>query len=521
MWAAHTLRRLSGSVQDEAPAWVHVGHLHAIAAAAAIRAGIDFRTRVPVRQGAAFLPTIGSAAVPTGLPWDAVEVSGRAGSIQVGAGEPAVHVPPPAADGATVDAPGWVGCRWLRPESAGLRLTLELDDLDPYRGLHGPVTPARLDPAAVDRWRRRLDDAWALLVRDHPVQARELAAGLASLVPAAHSGQFRPHSASAGDSFGSAVVSMPDDAIELAVTLVHEFQHTKLNGLLHLVPLYEEGGAAQLYAPWRDDPRPLGGLLQGAYAFFGVTRFWRTRRQHDVGPALDLAAFEFALWRRQTETALETLLAAPTLTRFGRPFVEGLAGTLKPWLDEPVPAQIAAAATAASQDHRAIWRAHHVSPDPAMVSAAAAAWRAGQPAPAGARRPGSAIRADPAAKWLDTRAVLARLRLVDPAGFDRYRRAPTEIGAQVAGATPADVAYTTGDLAAAERLYLAELAASPDRTSAWAGLGLTLAAGGRRAAAPLLEQPELVRAVRHDVLAGGGEPALPVHLAEWLAETAG
>jgi hypothetical protein len=39
------------------------------------------------------------------------------------------------------------------------------------------------------------------------------------------------------------------------------------------------------YVPWRDDPRPISGLLQGAYAYLGVTGFWRTRRQPDGDPA--------------------------------------------------------------------------------------------------------------------------------------------------------------------------------------------------------------------------------------------
>ena len=29
----------------------------------------------------------------------------------------------------------------------------------------------------------------------------------------------------------------------------------------------------QAYAPWRDDPRPISGLLQGIYAFVCITEF--------------------------------------------------------------------------------------------------------------------------------------------------------------------------------------------------------------------------------------------------------
>src|SRR5581483_603165 len=60
-----------------------------------------------------------------------------------------------------------------------------------------------------------------------------------------------------------------------AVTLAHELQHLKLGALLDIVTLALPDDGRRYYAPWRDDPRPLGGLLQGAYAYFGVSGFWR------------------------------------------------------------------------------------------------------------------------------------------------------------------------------------------------------------------------------------------------------
>jgi len=65
--------------------------------------------------------------------------------------------------------------------------------------------------------------------------------------------------------------------------MVHEFQHSKL------------------WAPWRTDPRPLGGLLQGVYAFLGVADTWRALAAR---PALgDLAMREFAEAREQVDVA--------------------------------------------------------------------------------------------------------------------------------------------------------------------------------------------------------------------------
>jgi HEXXH motif-containing protein len=54
------------------------------------------------------------------------------------------------------------------------------------------------------------------------------------------------------------------------VTLVHEFQHSELSVVPDLTRLYDAGPDEFYYAPWRNDPRPFGGLLQGVYAFIGV-----------------------------------------------------------------------------------------------------------------------------------------------------------------------------------------------------------------------------------------------------------
>ena len=61
IWAAHTLRRLGGKVGGPEPLWADVGYLHALIAAIAVRAGVQFELDVPVRAGTAVLPTVGSA----------------------------------------------------------------------------------------------------------------------------------------------------------------------------------------------------------------------------------------------------------------------------------------------------------------------------------------------------------------------------------------------------------------------------------------------------------------------------
>ncbi|HJP78061.1 MAG TPA: HEXXH motif-containing putative peptide modification protein [Pseudonocardiaceae bacterium] len=38
---------------------------------------------------------------------------------------------------------------------------------------------------------------------------------------------------------------------------------------MHLTELYEPDPRERIYVPWREDPRPFSGALQGVYAFSG------------------------------------------------------------------------------------------------------------------------------------------------------------------------------------------------------------------------------------------------------------
>ncbi|WP_393098204.1 aKG-HExxH-type peptide beta-hydroxylase [Streptomyces sp. LN325] len=366
VWASHTLRRLRGTAQDDAPLWADTGHLHAIAAAAAVRAGLEFRAEIPVRHGWAVLPALGAMRVPGPADWDVAEVSASAGRVRI-AGRP-------------LEGPDWHALTKLR--AAGC--TLLLDDTDPYRDLR---KPGRVEPVATaGEWQELFAPAWDLLRRTDTEGARALARGLVSVVPRPRAERFRPHSASSGEAFGGALASAPDDAEQFASTLVHEFQHNKLSAFMHLFTLYDDRDDRLHYAPWRDDPRPLGGLLQGVYAFFGVTAFWR-RRVHVLGQ------FEFALWRCQTAHTLRAIGSADGLNELGRRLVAELARRVEPWLDEPVDVRAKAAAALAVADHRASWRAHHLRPAAETVRAQAAAWSRGEPLPRlRTRRPSPAAR---------------------------------------------------------------------------------------------------------------------------------
>ncbi|MEU4743394.1 HEXXH motif-containing putative peptide modification protein, partial [Actinosynnema sp. NPDC023658] len=203
-------------------------------------------------------------------------------------------------------------------------------------------------------WRDALRGAWDVLVRDHPALAAEFSEVVSVLTPMPSSASGTS-SATLADAFGCVFLSPMRDAEALAVTLVHEAQHSKLVALTDLFPLVEPGRDAVFYAPWREDPRPAAGLLHGTYAHLGVAGFWRAR----PGPA---AQAEYARWRSAALITAETLLASGELTPTGTRFVAEMAAVLRAWCAEPLPPAALAAAEAEAATHRTRWRSTHGHP---------------------------------------------------------------------------------------------------------------------------------------------------------------
>ncbi|WP_163552559.1 HEXXH motif domain-containing protein [Candidatus Frankia alpina] len=364
-WARSVLRRLRGPATSAQPAglpastgatvplWAEVGYLHALAASAAARAGLTFCIRVPAVRGAVSLPTLGLVS-PPGVPGPAApanaagpvpvataQVIGARGRVEVDLDGSVVPLPAALDD----DARSWRPIRSIRVVQGGAVLAVALDDLDPYRVVAGRTAPQPLGAAQAARWREVLAQAWRLLVEVDGEGARAMGRVLGAITPLVPAERFSPRSASSADAFGSLIASAPDDAAQLAAILVHEFQHSKLGAVMHLARLHDAASDRRYYAPWRDDPRPLSGLLQGIYAFAGVTWFWRAHRHRTAtAGARRLAEFEFALWRAQTSRAVADLRGDSGLTALGEWFIARVDRWMAPWTAEPVPVAIERAA---------------------------------------------------------------------------------------------------------------------------------------------------------------------------------
>ncbi|MFD0344485.1 HEXXH motif-containing putative peptide modification protein [Streptomyces sp. NPDC127117] len=374
-WAQRCLRGLSGpgpasgiAPGPELRADLH--HLSALAAAAAIRAGIPFMIRLTAHEGFLPLPTLGALCMAS-QPSGAVDAafSDSELTLRHTAIEPplVVHTQP---DGATGSAdPRWLPVHVLPAVQRGIG-PVPLDDTDPYRTdgrghqRHGLSTATAIDDHARKSWTESWAGVAPLLRIGGEHRLTEVAVLLRCLVPLGPP----PGSGPAGDSaahcsgtrreaFGAVLSSRPATPAYFASTLVHELQHTKLAALCALVPLHHEDAAPRHFAPWRPDPRPFDGLLQGAYSHIALADYWQRfalgarRVTHR-----DLAWAEHARCREQVGAVLPVLAGSAALTREGRILVNEMIALYHRLDDCPPPAGHLARAEAYVATAKVIWQ---------------------------------------------------------------------------------------------------------------------------------------------------------------------
>ncbi|MFJ8851754.1 aKG-HExxH-type peptide beta-hydroxylase [Streptomyces sp. NPDC102437] len=379
-WVQRCLRGLSGPgcVTGPGPELrCDLDHLSALAAASAIRAGIPFTTRLTAHGGLLSLPTLGAlrmeseASAPVCIAFSGDELTMR----ESGREAISAHTQP---DGTTGSAdPRWLPVLALPAVQSGIG-PVPLDDVDPYRtdgrGLqrHGLSAATHID----DHERKAWAESWAgvapLLAIGGEHRLTEAAVLLRCLVPlgpppgSGPTGESAAHcSGTRREAFGAVLSSKPATPAYFASTLVHELQHTKLAALAALLPLHDEGPEARHFAPWRSDPRPFDGLLQGAYSHIALADYWQRfalsarRVTHR-----DLAWAEHARCREQVGAVLPVLAGSAALTREGRVLVNEMI-TLYHRLDDcPPPSGHLARAEAYVATAQVIWQQRNGSHRP-------------------------------------------------------------------------------------------------------------------------------------------------------------
>ena len=497
-WAHDCLAALDSGLPPD------FGYLAAVAAAAAVRLGIPFALDVPVRSGGVPLPGLGFLRLTVGqAEWARLSSDGE--RLRVGED---IDVPCPALvpdDGTGGTVPHWRGAPLVRAVVDGQAWEVLLESADPYLDRFSLRVLTGITDAEVGRWRERIQAAWELLVRHHGWAAGPIAEGVPVIVPLEPRSDH--DSATSPAAFGAIATSLPSSPVIMAETLVHEFQHIKLCGLLDMLRLIEPSDKRG-YAPWRDDPRPMGGILQGVYAFAGIVRFWDVQRRVETEPdAVLQAAVLYERWRLEIVPVADDLLRNGSLTPIGTDFVTVLKERWPGAAFGPVPAEAARIAREVALDHWLTWQLMHVTFDAAEVVGLAAAYQRSESL-GGRALPEARIEND--VRQVDSirRSQLLTMRFQNP---KRYWRLAAE---DAPGLGVADALLVGGDSEVAVKAYCEALADEPD-PAAWIGLALAV----HRLPTP----PRSVFSTHlpllyemHAYLAGRGIQADPLQLAAWF-----
>ncbi len=293
-WAIRCLRPPAGADTE-----LDRGHLAGLAAAAALKAGLTAELTLPARDGMLHLPTAGALATGT---------TERTRRIRVEAGRVI------AADGGT-----WLPARRISEPV----LHIAVEDLDPFRDCQDWPVTGRLSGPEWRAWRTALEASGRRLDRALPSYARVLTAGLRAVVP------LRPsvagmRSSTTRQAYGAVALALPADPSGVDELLIHEFQHVKLNVLLDIYELFDVKDTRRLRVPWREDPRPVEGVLHGIYAHLAVSHLWRARWHAGWGAREPSARERYLRYRSWVRGAAETLTATGALSARGDRFVAGV-----------------------------------------------------------------------------------------------------------------------------------------------------------------------------------------------------
>lgn len=512
-WTSGCLTRLRSSTNDAAaispPALAtEIAHLGCFAAVAALRAGRYCDITLPVTNGSVFLPSLGVARLgDPGEPEWAKLLIDRHGA-RVVAGQKSVIIPIGTDVTPSSQAGRWHPASRLRAQAGGLILDVLLEDSGSYLAGLGP--PDELAAPQRRAWARRLRAAWRILARRHRPTAVGLALGLTTLVPLRDPGRGLPRSATSGLAWGAIALNLPGDAVSMAETLCHEFQHLVLAAVDDVTPLVTEGRSQLHYAPWRDDPRPLDALMQGTFAYWGLARFWREQR-HVVQRRRRLwGETAFARDRHAALVAARSLANHQGLTEHGRVFANTMTSCLSRWQRDRVSPRADAMACEVATEHRLRWRLAHLHPDERAVDQLAQAWAAASPqAPAPLDVPVTLV---PWRRSLPAyRTHLLDLRLRNPRLLRRELREGL--------ATPPDIELLLGRAASAQAGYLDEIRGDVS-TNAWVGLILARRRlTGRTSDWLMTERPEVAVAVYERIREITGTPPPADALVAWLSAT--
>lgn len=216
----------------------------------------------------------------------------------------------------------------IQYEIPHLKNAIELNscDYDLHLGGRYNLEFETLMTTSTIKWLSTLEEAWYWIEECSTLLASEILMGIKSLVPV----YSHAHDVHISQTFraipGVVILSWMSNTSVIVEALVHEYHHHKLNALLNLDPIIAEGTFEEIYySPWRNDPRPLDGILQGIYVFQAVLDFWDKFLQADI-PVLQENRLKKRVYKlkKQLETALKTLKNHASFSSIGEALIESV-----------------------------------------------------------------------------------------------------------------------------------------------------------------------------------------------------
>ncbi|MDO0925047.1 HEXXH motif-containing putative peptide modification protein [Streptomyces sp. TG1A-8] len=101
---------------------------------------------------------------------------------------------------------------------------------------------------------------------------------------------------------GTVVLNWTEEPLRLGETLVHEATHSWLNESLQSEGVVFEEGGPRFHSPWKNEDRPVFGIVHAALAFANVIHYLAR-----IQPAPDDTSHLAAVLRRRLEVELESL----------------------------------------------------------------------------------------------------------------------------------------------------------------------------------------------------------------------
>jgi HEXXH motif-containing protein len=326
VWLRRCLRALHGT-GPTADLALDLARLTTFGHAAALRAGLRPHLSLPVRDGLLWLPTLGVVRLSGGantVRLDGWTVEWPDGTVSLRDGR-GTNAPDRTAGLRENTQANPFAPRHLEvgPPAPAPRLSVVLEDADPYRDVYGFPVQSRQSPARVAAWRSAVERAWGLLGELTPERAADCAFLWSALVPLRPAPRGRGRSSSTREAYGALAAAPERDPLLLAETVLHETSHLALGSLTDLVDLTDPYDQTRHRVGWRPDPRPLGGVLTGTHAHIGLLDFW-SRAAHTLqGAPARVAEQRLRLCGTQAAEALRVLWRnRAALTAWGVCFVE-------------------------------------------------------------------------------------------------------------------------------------------------------------------------------------------------------